>query len=479
MALFFAAVVASTLAVAFCNKCDPSQLQCEDDMQRSSVQLLQHTMALSRGSAVPQWQGKNGNTIRSGSTTGLAPADIAAGPAWSWTAPLRPDGIVRASPIVDPTGAVYISAIDGDFLKFSRTGSLLWKRTFERTLPGNPSYESETDRIFTIMDDCTFVALDAQSGHTIWSNRFAHGAGTDTLTVISGSGVVMSACYGFGEKGDFGGATFLVAVNATNGVKLWSFRSEQMLYNWIGSIQDSSVLFSDALGGVYRLNLFNGSVIWYVPAPSNGKTSTGGLAGSSNGAIAYVTGNVGEGSGKWGSVSAYMVSDGSLVWHRELPYTANSGPAISLGDKPFVVVPIGPNPALALEGQGAFDIEPYNQSKDMLKPGKLVVLDALDGHTRWEYDFPDWHGPAAGDTYEHSCLPDSFANPSIAGDGSIFVNGEDGKLYRFHDADGDGKANSLGEVSTFDTGNGFQGAPAISDGILAIAPCNGLQVFLA
>ena len=45
-------------------------------------------------------------------------------------------------------------------------------------------------------------------------------------------------------------------------------------------------------------------------------------------------------------------------------------------------------------------------------------------------------------------------------------------------ADGDGKVSSVDEIYTHSTGNGFQGAPAISDGILAIAPCNGLQVFL-
>ena len=111
---------------------------------------------------------------------------------------------------------------------------------------------------------------------------------------------------------------------------------------------------------------------------------------------------------------------------------------------------------------------------DFRKPGKLVVLDAFGGHTLWEYDFPDWYlrgtwkwlliieyynpsgceflstiipkeqlklqlllgfrvqyryGVAANDTFEHNCLPDSFANPAIAGDDSIYVVGESGQLY--------------------------------------------------
>ena len=108
-----------------------------------------------------------------------------------------------------------------------------------------------------------------------------------------------------------------------------------------------------------------------------------------------------------------------------------------------------------------------------------MVLDGIDGHTLWEYDFPDWYGVAANDTNEHSCLPDSFANPAIGGDGSIYVVGESGRLYRFRDLDGDGKVSGTDEITFHETGNGFQAAPAISDGMLAIAPCNGLQVFMA
>ena len=45
------------------------------------------------------------------------------------------------------------------------------------------------------------------------------------------------------------------------------------------------------------------------------------------------------------------------------------------GSRPFVVVPTGPNPAVALLGGGAKDLEKYNNTDDFRKPGKLVVLD--------------------------------------------------------------------------------------------------------
>eukprot|EP00435_Cladocopium_sp_Y103_P052651 s599_g16.t1 len=75
----------------------------------------------------------------------------------------------------------------------------------------------------------------------------------------------------------------------------------------------------------------------------------------------------------------------------------------------------------------------------------------------------------------HVLHQDSFANPSIGGDGSVYIAGESGVIYRLKDSNGDGKIDP-DEVDSFDTQNAFQGAPALSDGILAAAPCNGLFV---
>ena len=199
------------------------------------------------------------------------------------------------SPQTQPR-SVYISTSTGEFFKFSREGQELWKRSFSHYVFANPVYYGH---IYTLRDDCTFLALDADTGRTLWQQKAAYGSGPDTLTVIAGGGVVMSSCFDKNGATALGGSTMVVAVNATDGGMLWSFRADRFMYNWMGSIQHDSVLFSDAWGGAYRLNLADGSVLWKVPPPSvptftiqgvPGGFTTGGLASGLNGVV-YVTSN--------------------------------------------------------------------------------------------------------------------------------------------------------------------------------------------
>jgi len=387
---------------------------------------------------------------------------------------------VRGSPVIDSKGAIYQSTIDGDIFKFSRTGDVLWNFTTSGiSLPGNPVLMEGV--LYTIRVDGQMAAVNSDDGKLLWQTRACGMASGDTHSIIAGEGLVLASCLELRDA-KINAATTVVACNATSGAVLWKFRPDMVMYNWIGSIQSGSVLFSDTLGGVYRLLLRDGSVVWKVPAPSPPAGTTGGLTGARNG-LAYVSSNLqGENTPTGtGLVSAYSVEDGRLVWRRAFPkFPANSGPAATThGNHPFVVVAIGTNPSfIGPQGQ-VLDLDSFDNSPDHRHPSKVVALDLLDGHTLWEYDLPDWHGGAAGDTPQHTCLPDSYANPSIAGDGAVFVAGMSGKVYRFYDHNGDGKLEAEhGEISEFDTGNAFQAAPAISEGILATSPCNGLSVFL-
>lgn len=437
--------------------------------------LIQHSLSLQK--ATP-WVGKNGGTLREGFTSAQAPLHLVK--AWNWTAPQN--GLVRASPVIGADGSIFISSISGNLIKFSKEGKELWNMNAGRTLPGNPFLDGQT--LYTVRDDCTFIAVDARNGHELWRQKAGGLHGPDTPSVLVGDGMVFSACLDAPEQQMFGGATYVVALNARTGKKLWQVRPGKLMYNFMAAVVDHSLLFSDAFGGVQRLHLANGTALWSLPALSDDQMSTGGLTTSRNG-IAYVTSNKLDLSGnKQGVLSAYFIKDGQLLWRKHLPMSANSAAAIgkkaSNTNTYFVTVALGPNPALATDetGKGFEDLEPYNKdTKDGRKPGKVMTFDAASGEVLWTYDFPDWYGVAAGDTVKHNCLPDSFANPSIGGDGSVYVAGESGVIYRLRDSNGDGKIDEH-DVDTFDAKNAFQGAPALSDGILAAAPCSGLVVFL-
>lgn len=448
----------------------------EDSLEAVGTSLIQRSLSLHR--AHP-WIGKNGDVLRQGATRAVAPTHLRRGAAWNWTAPLH--GLVRASPVIDEEGSIYLSSINGAIYKFDQHGKELWKTFTGRGLPGNPVLYEKS--LFAVQDDCTFLALDPSNGKERWRAKGGEAFGSDTPSIVADKGRVFTACCDEAERTPVGGATFVVAMDASNGQKLWTMRPANRVYNFLASVVDDSLLFADLNGGVYRLAASDGKVLWSHPAPEYAAFGTGGLTTAANG-IAYVTSNKKEPSvgASRGVLSAYFITDGKLLWQKALPLSANSGAAI--GQKSpntyFVTVALGPNPAMPLSfpPNGFMDIEPQSPStKDGLKPGKAMTFDAGSGELLWSFDFPDWHGVAAGDTVDHVCLPDSFANPSIGGDGSVYIAGESGVIYRLRDSNGDGKIDN-DEVDSFDTKNAFQGAPALSDGILAAAPCNGLFVFL-
>jgi len=388
---------------------------------------------------------------------------------------------MRATPLIDADRNIYISSIAGSIYKFSAEGEQLWRYQADGLLPGNPALAEGT--VFTVRNDCTVLAIDASSGRELWRLRAGFGAGTDTFSVLAGEGVVVAPCWGEGEQGQYGGSTFVSGLDAKTGHLLWTYRPWGSIpykfwlpiYNFLGSIIDGKLTFADVYGGVYHISLKNASVLWAVPPPYIGQMTTGGAV-VGPGAKVYVTSNMLDKEGvKRGLVSAYDLDDGELVWRKQVQYAANSGPAVGrLAGLPktSVVVAIGPNPGFPQPDGKIYDIDPlFENTTDLVKPGRVLALDAASGKERWSFDFPDWHGAAAGDSASHLCLPDSFANPVIGGDGTVYVAGASGKAYALADRNK--------SVTYFDTKNGFQGVPAVGPGMLVLAPCDGLRVFLS
>lgn len=108
----------------------------------------------------------------------------------------------------------------------------------------------------------------------------------------------------------------------------------------------------------------------------------------------------------------------------------------------------------------------------------IAAFDAESGSPQWRYELevpPHEAGPAASTS---ACQHSPCSQPIIGGDGTVYVACGTGKVLGIRDANSDGFINPTTEVSSFDSGDGWQGSLAMAPGLLAIASCGGaLQVF--
>ena len=156
---------------------DCSRFGCESD-PGFHFQLLQYQMSATRAANHSEWIGKNGNMIRSGATTAVPPAVLSAGPSWTFTAPNN--GLVRGSPLVDSKGNIYQSTIDGDMLKFTQKGQLLWNVSTGVHMPGNPALMG--DVVFNVRQNGEMFAVNSD-GKLGWQTRVCERTSEDTHTV--------------------------------------------------------------------------------------------------------------------------------------------------------------------------------------------------------------------------------------------------------------------------------------------------------
>mmetsp|Transcript_135945 Transcript_135945/g.422339 ORF Transcript_135945/g.422339 Transcript_135945/m.422339 type:complete len:453 (+) Transcript_135945:59-1417(+) len=411
------------------------------------------------------WAGKNGDLSRTGASRFTAPRDVSVKPTWSFDA-----GLVRAAPLIDAQKNIYLSTIRGEVYKMTKGGGTLWHYQADSSLPGVPAIANGL--LFTASTSGFVVALDMATGVPRWSTKVAPFISGDTWSVTADASVVAvpvktSAALNNNE---------VVVLDARNGSIRWRFRPDTPVYNLLAAIIDDSLVFSDASGRTYRLDLANGRVLWKFNATSLLDFSTGGAVVGPN-RVVYVTSNVGnqgnvQSSVGRGRLTALSVDTGARLWYQDTHLQSNNAPAVghlhpSGGGGLSVVVGVGENP----------DMPPQRSGQ---KVGKVFAFDASTGRRLdWSFSLPVWgFAAAAGDTLFHTCLPDAFSNPAIGGDGTVYIGFEDGHLYAMRDADGDGRL-SASEVSSHNFGNAFQGSPGIAPGMLVATPCNGMHVFMA
>mmetsp|Transcript_135941 Transcript_135941/g.422323 ORF Transcript_135941/g.422323 Transcript_135941/m.422323 type:complete len:450 (+) Transcript_135941:59-1408(+) len=408
------------------------------------------------------WAGKNGDLSRTGASRFTAPRDVSVKPTWSFDA-----GLVRAAPLIDAQKNIYLSTIRGEVYKMTKGGGTLWHYQADSSLPGVPAIANGL--LFTASTSGFVVALDMATGVPRWSTKVAPFISGDTWSVTADASVVAvpvktSAALNNNE---------VVVLDARNGSIRWRFRPDTPVYNLLAAIIDDSLVFSDSSGRTYRLDLADGRVLWKFNATSLSDFTTGGAIVGPN-RVVYVTSNVGMKGDpqRRGRLTALSLDTGARLWYQDSHLPSNNAPAVghlhpSGEGELSVVVGLGDNPDMSPPGPGR-------------KVGKVVAFDASSGRRLdWGYSPPVWgFAAAAGDTLTHFCYPDSFSNPAIGGDGTVYIGFLDGHLYAMRDADGDGKL-SAGEVSAHDFGNALQGSAGIAPGLLVATPCNGMDVFVA
>lgn len=477
--------------------------------QQVPAEVTASLLELGGASSAPYWSGKNHDVLRTGFTEAVAKKDLSGGPTWSWQPPsdigIGNTSMVRAAPVIDAEKNIYLSTISGLVVKFSPTGQILWMYTGAKSqIPSVPALANGVLYVGAFNGDV--IALDARTGSELWRNvptdmtcywdpSFGGNlcSGLETWSMGAAEGVVVSVRIDAQFFTWAGGNNHILGINATTGKTLWDFIVPEKTYNILAPIVDSSVIFADERGTLHRLNLFTGEVIYKNKLWPQAGWSTGGAIVSSDKKKVFVTHNVlfpgveGYLVGDWermgltltmyqeGHISAFSLEDGSLLWDTVLPLPADSGPATGL------IAPGGKGPAAVVMGMGPNPASPSDPStSNSPKPSGVAAVDAETGKVKWIFNLPMWYGATPGDSPTFICMPDSFSNPSISGDGVAYIGTMTGRIYALQDVDGDGQLDeSKGEVSYWNASFGFQGSPGIAPGLLAVTPCNGLHVFLS
>eukprot|EP00440_Ansanella_granifera_P059287 gb/GFBE01064264.1/.p1 GENE.gb/GFBE01064264.1/~~gb/GFBE01064264.1/.p1 ORF type:complete len:486 (+),score=89.14 gb/GFBE01064264.1/:1-1458(+) len=471
--------ILSTLAT-----CAPDVLDVLGDEAGSSCSFLQTKLQAQKASQPEHfWSGKNGDLLRTGYSPHVVKSLLEPGPDWSFeetensvAPPSFENAIVRAAPVIDKDENIYLASVAGYLRKFSRNGTLLWKYTARRGIPAVPALTGNA--VFIATHAGEVVALDV-AGNELWATQAGNASASDTWSLAAGHGVVVAAVISSaGLMNDL-----LVALDANTGQIKWSFRPDYFMYNFLGAIKDGSLVFSDSHGAPYRLDLQTGELIWKNgPAgsqPIEAGMTTGGAIVGPNGVV-YVTSNAQTLAGSTsGYATAFNFADGERLWRAATEYAANNAASIGeiVNGRLGLILGIGDNPDPPLPLL-AGTVIPDDAPSLKEKKARVLALDAASGEELWRKELL-WHGWAAGDRLpSHMCLPDSFSNAAIGGDGTAYIGFQSGAFFAIRDKDGDGKI-SEGEMSTYNFHNSFQGSPGIAPGMLVATPCNGMHVFLS
>ena len=329
------------VAAAFWTGClgDAIEGDCKE-ADRQGLSFIQ-AKALARDGAAKKeveyhWSSGRGNFPNYGVAKHAAPFDLSARFAWNWSHPLGRFHTLTYGSVIDQLSNVYLSGADG-VRKFDPSGKLLWEyASLPAEMMDAPSllngmiYGSDTHG--------NVVALNMEDGKLGWKTQVSSEICQDNGFTMAKDGVVLAAsdCR---EPSPQGSANHLVkALNASTGKQLWTYAPDTAIWNFLPLFVDKGdFVFQDMTGKAYRLDLHTGQVIW----KSGGKngTWTDGGAAVGNGMVFTVNNNhppdyqppdaqFANGEYNPGTLSAYNLSTGALVWQEVTPRPPNNAPAV-------------------------------------------------------------------------------------------------------------------------------------------------------
>lgn len=422
--------------------------------------------------------------------------------AWKWS---HPEGryatFVVGGGLIDSDRNIYLATSDG-IRKFSPDGATLWHYKPPAEVVACPSLMGGA--LFGNTQDGSVFALSIDTGSVIWSKRHSLDIGLDEAYVEAYDGVVVTAAERSTFYGGYGNKR-LLGLNAETGEKLWDFKTSNTVDNVMPLFPgDGTLVFMDISGGLYRLGLHNGTLLWHTHSPDGDflSGSTGGANLGPDGSVftcSNARGNQGA-PDKNGWLRKFRLSDGGLLWQREVEWGCNIMPAVSPNGSSVVLGSGGNSGAPAMLGfwdqKGLAELfEEHNQvliwgfaerlyrQLPFLK-SRIMSFDGQNGTLQWQQESVAFGRLAAmGDQegiFERKmrngrllCLPPHWSAPTFDKDGQVYVGRLDGTLYRYHL---DNRSQVVKEAYETGTAPHLPGA-SFAPGMMVYADCDSLYVF--
>ena len=460
MLRFAAVVVVAAVVDAYPRKDDSA----------APLQQLSHSQAAalsaSDQASCTLWKGKGGDDTRAGHSVSYSGPSWLAEPAWTYATGSKN----YQSPVVDCSGSVYTGTADGTVTKLSIDGKVLWSVPIFAGHLATPALDYDAaGKLVVYITPLTGIrafGLDASNGNVLLNVTYGSESGQlDGWSVGAAAGVLVAS--GRAAAAPVGGVTehgtpSVFVLDASTGAKLWSFwdfdgaaslEGSVGPYNFmpVVAVDDTpgpSLMYETSNGAVVKHDLMTGVVLWRITSPSNESSTTAGCAMTSAGAQGCTLVCVSTlGLLQKGLIRAIDVADGSILWQTHTALGGEAGPAIADG-----------RVYLGLLGFQQAAITPGHK-------GTMTALNVSTGAILWQTQ--THANPSIGSA---SCVPDTFDNAAVGADGTVYFGWWGGHVYALDGATGS-------KLSSFATGSGIQGGPAIGDGVVYFQTCEHLYAF--